>query len=954
MKQIVLMLSFILMGTFFTFSQVKKTITVDSKEYFKAKDAGTLDQYEVILDLNQIIKTPQKSTTVLPDRGGDDEKTISCDCYRTPDNTYISALNTCDDCTMSSPVVIPFQFNFYGTNYDRLYINNNGNVTFGNSLSGYSSTAFPSSGNKIIAPFWADVDTRGSGRVVYKVTPTAIFINWENVGYYDSKRDKLNTFQLILSNGNDNAIPDGNNVAFCYRDMTWTTGGASQGVNGFGGIPATAGSNKGDNVAFFQIGRFDHAGMDFDGPLGANDGVTYLSNKSFFFNITGANNIPPIPQGVSQCDTFKLCALGDTADFNILFLSPELNQTTTVTWDGGTLNELFEIRNEPGNVARLTLRAIGTQANIGTYNVSVTATDSYLPAGVTVLNFTIIIQDTHQPMNPAINANITCGQAQLTVTNTPYDTYLWSNGQTGTSLTINQTEEIGVTVSRNKCYKYVSRPIRVPQPVVPRFEGGNSLCPGEDSSRFVMLNFDEVRTVNWGSHPSYNNRDTVYFHPGTYNITVTDTSGMCTRTTPLVITQGTASILPPAFSSPVIKCGTLSYQTSGGLAGTNAVWSSPNPEILFNGTATSTVNNPTITATRAGIYTVQLTTPCGDPIIGKIIFSRAPVFTFPADTICGREFEVPAGTINTVDGGNWLNLDPTNISFSPNEQALYPTITLSENLPLPYELTLRMYDKYCPDLFAERKIVFVQSNVNIPAIQCDLNSWDLQASSYNGGNWTMVNHPIPGYPADSVYKFEFGDSVEIPHLVVKYPGIYTVSYYDNYCDATTTGNIYFPPYIWTQVRDTMVCEGLSFQLQAEKPISEVQYIWNTGSTESAITVSKPGMYSVTIANECYTYSDSAFVTYYMCDIEAPNVISLQSQSGNNVWYIKSAGISKYECTILDRWGNVVAILTEADGFWDGRDRSNKVVSEGVYFYNIKATSIGDINLDKHGFITVIH
>ncbi len=50
---------------------------------------------------------------------------------------------------------------FYGSNYNGLYVNNNGNVTFGSALSTFTpGTIGAGSSLKIIAPFWADVDTR--------------------------------------------------------------------------------------------------------------------------------------------------------------------------------------------------------------------------------------------------------------------------------------------------------------------------------------------------------------------------------------------------------------------------------------------------------------------------------------------------------------------------------------------------------------------------------------------------------------------------------------------------------------------------------------------------------------------------------------------------------------------------------------------------------------------------
>src|SRR5205814_486063 len=96
--------------------------------------------------------------------------------------------------------------NFFGQTYSNLYVNNNGNVTFDSSLSTYTPFGLSSTNRKIIAPFFADVDTRSSGSspVTYSYG-NAVYnghnvfcVDWVNVGYYYLHFDKLNSFQLVL------------------------------------------------------------------------------------------------------------------------------------------------------------------------------------------------------------------------------------------------------------------------------------------------------------------------------------------------------------------------------------------------------------------------------------------------------------------------------------------------------------------------------------------------------------------------------------------------------------------------------------------------------------------------------------------------------------------------------------------------------------------------------------
>jgi hypothetical protein len=151
-------------------------------------------------------------------------------------------------------VPIGFPVDFFGSQTSQLYVNNNGNVTFDGALSSYTPAGLTSAmTTTIIAPFWADVDTRGSGsaEVTYGQTTVggqpAFCVLWDGVGYYGSYYDKLNVFQLLLI-----ASPTGVgdfDIHFNYDQIQWETGDASNGTNGFGGDSAGAGFTAGTGVA---------------------------------------------------------------------------------------------------------------------------------------------------------------------------------------------------------------------------------------------------------------------------------------------------------------------------------------------------------------------------------------------------------------------------------------------------------------------------------------------------------------------------------------------------------------------------------------------------------------------------------------------------------------------------------------------------------------------------------
>ncbi|HEV3093060.1 MAG TPA: nidogen-like domain-containing protein [Solirubrobacteraceae bacterium] len=163
-----------------------------------------------------------------------------------------------DGSTNEAP--LPFTVNFFGNDYSSLWVNNNGNVTFTQPLSTYTPFEITSATPPIIAPFLADVDTRGggSGLVTYGNTTfegrPAFCVDWPFVGYYAEHNDKLNDFQMILVERGDVA-PGDFDIVFNYGQIQWETGDASGGTGGFGGTAPAVGFSNGDGNPnhFFQL-----------------------------------------------------------------------------------------------------------------------------------------------------------------------------------------------------------------------------------------------------------------------------------------------------------------------------------------------------------------------------------------------------------------------------------------------------------------------------------------------------------------------------------------------------------------------------------------------------------------------------------------------------------------------------------------------------------------------------
>jgi|GEM_PF-1393279 len=340
------------------------------------------------------------------------------------DGTFTMALGPNDD-DYTNEIFLPFNFQFYGNTLSSFYINNNGNISFWDSYSNYSTTGFPVDNFPMLAPFWADVDTRGqgSGYVYYKIESNRATVYYDHVGYYNEHDDKLNTFEVIFTDGLDPLIGIGNNVAFCYGDMQWTSGDLGGGSGGFGGLPATVGANKGDGVNYFLIGRFDHEGTDYDGPGGNNDGVSYLDNNCFAFFTGGLfDNVPPVPVGFPAFQPMGVL-FNSTFNLSVSFLSPEVGQSTnTVVNVPGSLNG-FNYTVTSGNVCNIDMDFFAGVDNLGLHEIEFIATDDGIPPKSTTTYLSLLVSgDLELQVDPVSLSESLCINSQssqtLTLKNT--------------------------------------------------------------------------------------------------------------------------------------------------------------------------------------------------------------------------------------------------------------------------------------------------------------------------------------------------------------------------------------------------------------------------------------------------------------------------------------------------------------------------------------------------------
>lgn len=98
-------------------------------------------------------------------------------------------------------VSLDFSFPFFGNNYNSMYINSNGFISFGAGYNYHDNSSIPSviSPGNFIAAFWDDLDPEAGGSVYYKNTDSSTIVQFDHVLQFGEISSNDFTFQIVLS-----------------------------------------------------------------------------------------------------------------------------------------------------------------------------------------------------------------------------------------------------------------------------------------------------------------------------------------------------------------------------------------------------------------------------------------------------------------------------------------------------------------------------------------------------------------------------------------------------------------------------------------------------------------------------------------------------------------------------------------------------------------------------------
>lgn len=231
-----------------------------------------------------------------------------------------------------------FTINFFGNQRNSAFLNNNGNITFDAPLSTFTPGGVNLPTAEIIAPFFADVDTRGpgSGLLTYDQGVidgrNAFVVNWLNVGYFSSRTDLLNSFQLVLIDRSDIGAGDFD-IEFNYGQIQWETGEASGGVNGLGGNSARVGYSNGSGTDFFELPGSQINGAFLDGGPNELISLTNVDLPGRFVAVVRSGQISNEVGGTDEEEEVEVVVVPLTEEFHATIRDSVTRVSSVVTRD---------------------------------------------------------------------------------------------------------------------------------------------------------------------------------------------------------------------------------------------------------------------------------------------------------------------------------------------------------------------------------------------------------------------------------------------------------------------------------------------------------------------------------------------------------------------------------------------------------------------------------------------
>ncbi|MBO7491699.1 MAG: T9SS type A sorting domain-containing protein [Bacteroidales bacterium] len=457
-------------------------------------------------------------------------------------------------------------------------------------------------------------------------------------------------------------------------------------------------------------------------------------------------------------------------------------------------------------------------------------------------------------------------------------TYTWSNGSSGSQITVDSAGVYTVTATNEfGCSTSASDQLVVHPLPTPTINGNVSICRGEAA----ILSAHGGTSYVWSNGAT---TEDIAMYPtttSTYAVTATSVYG-CSAATAVTVTVKVLPSINFVGNTSICEGNSTTISVTGG---NNYTWS------------TGSTNN-SITVSTPGTYFVTATNSLGCSRADSVHVTQLPL---PVVTLQG-ENNICAGqaAMLTATGAAqyvWSTQDVGSvISVMPQTTTIY-TVTATNAQGCSTTASRTVTVNALPDVQIAGVLTICQGETtNLSASGAFSYMWSTGSNSANitvseGGNYTVVGtavngcqasqtvtltvNPVPvmsiqGSPtlctnesqtlvATGATAYLWNDGTTTDNLTVNTGGIYTVTGTNAYgCSSSTSLNVasIAVPYI-SIVGQSDYCEGSFTTLYASTDAT--QYLWNTGETTQSIVVNAAtsDLYSLTVTgdNGCHNTAE---------------------------------------------------------------------------------------------------
>ena len=470
-----------------------------------------------------------------------------------------------------------------------------------------------------------------------------------------------------------------------------------------------------------------------------------------------------------------------------------------------------------GETATFTASGTSTHSNTFNYRWSNNNTTSQIQVN-NANTYTVTVSDANGcsatasasvTVNPVpqgvISGNTTlCSGQSSTLTASGANSYRWNTGATAPAITVNNSGTYTCTFSNSYgCTSTQSAVVTVFE--APIITGNTAFCAGDYTTLTASGGDDYLWST--GATSAAINVNTA----GTYSVTASSANN-CSATTSVTVIQNQASDV--IISGTTVICSGIGTSLSAS-TGIGYLWSTGE-------TSQSIVtNNP-------GIYSVTVTNNNGCTSSASITVSYMEMPTITGNTtICSGE----GAALSTNSLGSYL--------WSTGAET--PSITV--NTPGNYSVTVSLPN----GCSSSASVNVTTASLPTPAIS---------------GNTTICQGETATLVATGGTSYQWSAMGQGNSITVTEAGTYTVTATNAQgCSATASTYVTVNPLPNITISgNTAVCQGNTTTLVANGAQS---YLWNTGSTNAAISVGSAGNFIVTgySAQGC-TSSNSVYVEIY--------------------------------------------------------------------------------------------